>query len=76
MNRRGLRLILFGAVSTPLGLLWFLQGTDLVHVRPILCFANCQPLQGGSVGWMTAGALFMILGLVAVAVGVRRRPRE
>jgi hypothetical protein len=72
MNRRG-RWILLGAVSTPLGLLWFLQGADLVHIRPILCFANCQPLQGGSIGWMTAGALFLVLGLAAVAVGLRRR---
>jgi hypothetical protein len=77
MNRRGFRWILFGAVSTPLGLLWFLQGADLIHIRPILCVANCQPLQGGSIGWMTAGALFLILGLAAVAVGLRRRrPRE
>jgi hypothetical protein len=77
MNRRGLRWILFGAVSTLLGLLWFLQGADLVHIRPILCVANCQPLQGGSIGWMTAGALFLILGLAAVVVGLRRRrPRE
>jgi hypothetical protein len=73
MNRRGLRWILFGAVSTPLGLHWFLQGADLVHIRPILCVANCQPLQGGSIGWMTVGALFLILGLAAVAVGFRRR---
>jgi hypothetical protein len=73
MNRRGLGWILFGAVSTPLGLLWFLQGADLVHVRPILCVANCQPLQGGSIGWMTAGALFLIGGLAAGAVGLRRR---
>ena len=73
MNRRGLKWILFGAVSTPLGLLWFLQGADLVHIRPILCVANCQPLQGGSIGWMTAGALFLILGLAAVTVGLRRR---
>jgi hypothetical protein len=73
MNWRGLVWILFGALSTPLGLLWFLQGADLVHIRPILCVANCQPLQGGSIGWMTAGALFLILGLAAVAVGLRRR---
>jgi hypothetical protein len=75
MNRRGLGWILFGAVSTPLGLLWLLQGADLVHVRPILCVANCQPLVGGSIGWMAAGAIFMVLGLAAIAVGLRRRGR-
>jgi hypothetical protein len=73
MNWRGVRWILFGAASTPLGLLWFLQGADLVHIRPILCVANCQPLQGGSIGWMTAGALLLVLGLAAVSVGLRRR---
>jgi hypothetical protein len=73
MNRRGLGLILFGAVSTPLGLLWLLQGADLVHIRPILCVANCQPLEGGSIGWMSAGAVFLVLGLAAIATGRRRR---
>ena len=75
MNWRGFRWMLFGVVSTPLGLLWFLQGADLVRIRPILCVANCQPLQGGSIGWMTAGALLLVLGLAAVSVGLRRRRR-
>ena len=73
MNWRGVRWILLGVVSTPLGLLWFLQGADLVRIRPILCVADCQPLQGGSIGWMTAGALFLVLGVAAVSVGLRRR---
>jgi len=73
MNWRGFGWILFGAVSTPVGLLWFLQGADVVRIRPILCVANCQPLQGGSIGWMTAGALLLVLGLAAVSVGLRRR---
>ena len=76
MNWRGFRWFLFGAVSAPLGLLWFLQGADLVHIRPILCVANCQPLQGGSIGWMTAGVLLSIVGLAAVAAGIRRRRRR
>ena len=45
--------ILFGVALTLLGLLWLLQGADLVHIRPILCVTNCTPLEGGSVGWMT-----------------------
>jgi hypothetical protein len=70
--RRGFTWIVLGVGSTLLRLLWFLQGADLVHVRPILCVANCQPLQGGSIGWMTAGALFSVLGVVALVVGLRR----
>ena len=73
MNRRGFTWILLGAVSTPLGLLWLLQGADLVHVRPILCVANCQPLEGGSIGWMVAGAVCLVFGLTAIAVVLRRR---
>ncbi len=65
--------ILFGVALTFLGLLWLLQGADLVHIRPILCVANCNPLEGGSVGWMTAGALVLVVGLLVVASGVRGR---
>ena len=46
MNFRALARILFGVALTLLGLLWLLQGADLVHIRPILCVANCTPLEG------------------------------
>jgi len=65
--------ILFGVALSLLGLLWLLQGADLVHIRPILCVANCKPLEGGSAGWMTAGALVLVVGLLVVASGVRGR---
>ncbi len=73
MNVRALMWILLGAVLALLGLLWLLQGADLLHVRPILCVANCKPVEGGSIGWMTAGAITLVLGLLAVRAGVRRR---
>ena len=76
MNRRGLTWIFIGGVSTPLGLLWLLQGADLIHVRPILCVANCQPLEGRSIGWMIVGALFLVFGVAAVAAGLQRRKRS
>jgi len=65
--------ILFGVALMLLGLLWLLQGADLVHIRPILCVANCTPLEGGSVGWMTAGALVLVVGLLVIASAIRRR---
>jgi len=65
--------IVFGVALSLLGLLWLLQGADLVHIRPILCVANCKPLEGGSVGWMAAGALVLVVGLLVVASGVRGR---
>ena len=73
MTLRTLARILFGVALMLLGLLWLLQGADLVHIRPILCVANCKPLEGGSVGWMIAGALLVVVGLLLVASGVRRR---
>jgi len=47
MSFRGLARIVFGVALSLLGLLWLLQGADLVHMRPILCVANCKPLEGG-----------------------------
>jgi hypothetical protein len=73
MNFRALARILFGVALTLLGLLWLLQGADLIHIRPILCVANCKPLEGGSVGWMTAGALLLVVGLLVITSGVRGR---
>ena len=73
MTLRTIARILFGVALMLLGLLWLLQGADLVHIRPILCVANCTPLEGGSVGWMTAGAMLLVVGLLVVVSGVRGR---
>jgi hypothetical protein len=53
---------IFGIVTILLGTLWLLQGLGIVHLRPILCFADCAPVQGPSVTWAATG-------LIAVAVG-------
>ena len=73
MSFRTLARIVFGVALTLLGLLWLLQGADLVHIRPILCVADCKPLEGGSVGWMAAGAFVLVAGLLVIASAVRRR---
>ena len=73
MTLRTLARILFGVALMLLGLLWLLQGADVVRIRPILCVANCTPLEGGSVGWMAAGALVLVVGLLVIASGIRRR---
>ena len=73
MTLRTLAWILLGAALAVLGALWLLQGADLVHIRPILCVADCKPLEGGSVGWMTAGAALLGVGVVLITWGVRRR---
>ena len=58
-----------GIVLVLLGALWSLQGADLVHIKPILCFANCEPLVGGSMSWL-------VVGLVVFATGVFLLLRE
>ena len=76
MNWRTLTWIVLGVASTLLGLLWLLQGADVLHIRPILCVANCKPLEGGSIAWMTGGALALVGGSLAIAAGLRRRGRR
>jgi len=55
--------IAVGILLASLGVLWTLQGADLVRVKPILCFSNCEPLVGGSSTWL-------VVGLVCIAIGV------
>jgi len=63
---------LIGAFVAFLGLLWFLQGTGILRMRPILCIANCEEVVGPSLTWAVAGAVAFIIGIVVVAVSVRR----
>ena len=64
-----------GVVITLLGLLWFLQGADLLHIQPILCIADCEPVVGGSTTWLVAGAVAMLAGILLIRRGpARRRP--
>jgi hypothetical protein len=65
--------IVVGILLASLGVLWTLQGADLVRIKPILCFANCEPLVGGSNTWLAVG-----LGCIAVGLFLlmRRRSRK
>lgn len=55
-----------GVLSILLGGLWLLQGLGIVHIRPILCFANCTPIEGPSPMWAIIGIVVLIGGVVAV----------
>ena len=70
--------ILVGGLIAFLGLLWFLQGTGILHLRPILCVTNCEELVGTSPTWAIAGAVAFIIGSIIAATSVRRFriPRE
>lgn len=69
--RRAARAI-SGTVLALLGLLWVLQGADIVRIRPILCVAECRPITGGSLVWAVIGVLTLLGGL-GLLLGVLRR---
>jgi uncharacterized membrane protein len=71
-NIKKIALIFIGIVTTILGLLWFLQGLDLVRIKPILCFANCELITGGSLIWAIIGFIILVIGIIVVYFNLRR----
>ncbi len=61
-----------GLIAALLGGLWLLQGLGIVHMRPILCFADCVPVQGPSTTWALIGAGALALGGFAVFWSFKR----
>ena len=76
VNWRNITSLVVGVALMLLGSLWLLQGADLVHVRPMLCVTNCKPVTGGSVAWLTAGVVTLLIGLLFVAASTRYRHRR
>ena len=64
--------LVFGVIAVLLGALWLLQGLGIVHVRPILCFADCAPVQGPSLTWAVVGAITIAVGGLAIFWSRRR----
>lgn len=64
-----------GILALLLGGLWLLQGLGIVTIPPVLCVANCAPLEGPSTTWAIAGAVLLVAGLAALAYAFRRRRR-
>ena len=54
--------IFFSVIAILLGVLWLSQGLGLVHLRPILCFADCVPIKGPSGTWAAVGAVMLAVG--------------
>jgi len=67
--------LLVGVFALLLGGLWLLQGLGLAHVRPILCFADCAPIQEPSPRWAAIGLLVFVVGLSAILFSRKRRHR-
>ena len=68
--------LIIGALGVLLGGLRLLQGLGVVHVKPILCFADCAPVQAASAEWAIAGFLLVLAGIVAILWSVRRRAKS
>lgn len=64
-----------GLVAVLLGALWLLQGLGIVQMRPILCFANCDSLQGPSATWAIIGAAVFATGCAALFWSSKSRIR-
>jgi hypothetical protein len=61
-----------GGVFIALGALWVLQGAGVVHVKPILCVADCNELQGASSQWLLTGIGTIAVGLALWFLAHRR----
>ena len=58
-----------GAILFLLGALWLLQGLGIVTMAPILCFANCTPIQGPAPVWAAVGAAAIVVGFLLFRLG-------
>jgi hypothetical protein len=67
---------IIGLILVILGLLWFLQGIAILDVCPVLCFADCECITGGSMLWGIAGAITLIIGIAIVYLSVKRLWRK
>ena len=65
-----------GIALVLLGSLWCLQGADLIHINPVLCFADCEPLVGGSTTWLVAGLVALAVGALVLTRGRARSGRQ
>lgn len=55
-----------------LGLLWLLQGAGIVHIKPILCAANCEPIEGTSLLWQIIGTIVFLAGTTIIGLCMKR----
>ncbi|MFA4941996.1 MAG: hypothetical protein WC582_05435 [Patescibacteria group bacterium] len=73
MNKKQIISIIFGIIISFLGALWSLQGFNLVHIKPILCFVDCQPITGISLQWQIAGIVTFVVGVLIVLVNIKKK---
>jgi LPXTG-motif cell wall-anchored protein len=65
-----------GTVFALLGGLWLLQGLGIVHVRPILCFADRAEIRGQSVTWSVVGGVLLSVGFILIFWRFKRQAKK
>jgi hypothetical protein len=75
ISRRDVVAMVIGVIVALLGLLWFLQGAGIVHMRPVLCVSNCKPVTK-SVAWLVIGALACVAGVALARRSARHVDRR
>jgi len=68
-------ILVAGVIGVLLGGLWLLQGLGVVHIQPILCVADCAPIEGTSPTWAGIGFLMVAAGAIAIYYSLKRRTR-
>ena len=66
-------LLILSVIGVLLGGLWLFQGLGILHMEPILCFADCEPLQGPSTTWAVIGLLVLAGGTFGIVRWFKRR---
>lgn len=72
MNPKAIVLAILGVLVALLGTLWLVQGLGLIEIRPILCFADCEPITGESLQWTIIGAIALFVGVAIARAGLSR----
>ena len=67
--------LVLGIIAILLGGLWLLQGLGVVQMRPLLCFADCTPIQAPSRRWAVIGAITVLIGGFGVVWSRRQVPK-
>ena len=72
ISKSKITVLILGIFLALLGALWFLQGSDIVHIKPILCFGDCEPVTGLSPQWQINGLIAIVIGAAMIWWSMRK----
>jgi hypothetical protein len=76
MNWKRTTATVIGGVLMALGVLWFLQGSGLINVNPIMCFTDCDPLAEQSVDWSVQGIASFVVGAAICLLAIFKKKNQ